>query len=176
MIIYSRHNLLHPSLARHNTPNCYLTRVPISLPFQQVINQVFPLSRMHISKAIPFTSAVLLSATPLAVADNFDSEDIPRACTTICEPIRQLANACDVDDDLVGGDRNEDLLERQCICKNDSFDVANIAGQCQSCIEDNFRDGCSDRDDDDDDDEVEDCDDGREGEYERRRVTDRLAN
>lgn len=122
---------------------------------------------MHISKTLPLASALLLSATPLATADDFDSEDIPRACTAICDPIRKLVNACDVDDDRVGGDRNEDLLERQCICQNDSFDVANIAGQCQSCIEDNWQDGCGDNDDDDDDDdddEREDCDDGREGE------------
>ena len=52
----------------------------------------------------------------------------------------------------------------ECICENKSFDVANIAGQCQSCIEQHYRDGCGDNDrDDDDDDDDDDCDDGREG-------------
>ena len=74
---------------------------------------------------------------------------------------------CDVDDDRVGGDRNEDLLERQCICENQSFDVANVAGQCQGCIEQHYQDKCKGRnkrdDDDDSDDECDDDDDGREG-------------
>lgn len=69
---------------------------------------------MHFSKAFPLASALLLSATPFAVAGrDFDSEDVPRSCGAICSPIRQLVNKCDVDDDRVGGDRNEDLLERR---------------------------------------------------------------
>ncbi|SPN98449.1 uncharacterized protein DNG_01493 [Cephalotrichum gorgonifer] len=116
---------------------------------------------MHLSKTLPVASALLLSALPLAAAD-FDREDIPTACTTICEPVRQLVRLCDVDDDAVGGDRNEDLLERQCICQNTSFDVANVAGQCQDCVEKNWRNGCRDDDDSDDDDDDNACDDGRE--------------
>lgn len=120
---------------------------------------------MHFSNALPLASALLLSLTPLAQADDFDAEDVPKACVSICQPLRDLVRACNVDDDAVGGDRNEDLLERQCICENRSFDVANVAGQCQGCIEQNYRDGCGDHehdDDDDDDDDHEECD-GREG-------------
>lgn len=121
-------------------------------------------SKMHFSNTLPLTSALLLSLTPLVQADDFDAEDVPKACVSICQPIRDLVRACDVDDDAVGGDRNEDLLERQCICENRSFDVANVAGQCQGCIEQNYRNGCGDHehDDDDDDDDHDECD-GREG-------------
>jgi hypothetical protein len=119
---------------------------------------------MHLSNTLPLASALLLSVAPLATADDFDAEDVPRSCVSVCRPIRDLVRQCNVDDDAVGGDRNEDLLERQCICENNSFDVADVAGQCQGCIEEHFEEGCGDNendDDDDDDDDIDDCD-GRE--------------
>lgn len=91
--------------------------------------------------------ATLLATAAVVRADmELDSDDIPRACADICSPIRQLTRTCDVDDDHVPSDRTEDLLEAQCICTNDSFDVASIAALCASCIEQNARPG--DRDDD----------------------------
>lgn len=135
----------------------------LSPPEPQAPNQKLlrvPVFKMHISNALPLASALLLSLTPLTQADDFDAEDVPATCVSVCRPLSDLVRACDVDDDDVGGDRNEDLLERQCVCTNDSFDVADVAGQCQGCIEEHFTEGCGDLDDDDDDDE--DCD-GLEG-------------
>lgn len=114
---------------------------------------------MQLTKTIPL--ATLLLSAPFAAADDLGHEDVPRACTEICRPIRQLVRQCDVDDDRVGGDRNEDRLERHCVCTNDSFDVARVAGLCQSCIDEHWDDGCVDSDSDDDDDDVDECDDGR---------------
>lgn len=93
--------------------------------------------------------ALVLSSIAAAVvrADlELDSDDIPSQCTDICKPIRDLTKACDVDDDLVRNDRTEHLLEAQCICTNNSFDVANIASLCAACMVQNVR--ANDRDDD----------------------------
>ncbi|MBE3046470.1 hypothetical protein IMZ48_28860 [Candidatus Bathyarchaeota archaeon] len=69
---------------------------------------------MHFSTTLPLATAFLLSAAPLALAGgDFDAEDVPKSCQAVCEPLRQLVQQCDVEDDRVGGDRNEDLLERR---------------------------------------------------------------
>lgn len=106
-------------------------------------------------KSTTFVSALLASAVPLASADfgvGLDNDDVPSACKTICGPITRLSDICDVDlrSDI---DRDEDHLQNQCICTNKSFDVANVAGLCGGCINQNRR-----RDDDD----------GREGMYTKR--------
>ncbi|UPK89310.1 hypothetical protein LCI18_000245 [Fusarium solani-melongenae] len=94
----------------------------------------------------------------LARADvSIDRDDIPRACDAICNPIVELTRKCDTD--LRGDrDREEDRLEAQCVCTNDSFDVGRIAALCADCIRQNWRDS-DDDDDDDQRDHMEDIDD-----------------
>lgn len=92
--------------------------------------------------------ALVLTSIGAAVVQadlDFDSDDIPSQCTTICKPIRDLTKACDVDDDVIRDDRTEDLLEAQCVCTNNSFDVANIASLCAACVVQNAP--ANDRDD-----------------------------
>ncbi|KAI8670539.1 hypothetical protein NCS57_00525500 [Fusarium keratoplasticum] len=95
----------------------------------------------------------------LARADvSLDRDDIPRACDAICDPIVELTRKCDTD--LRGDrDREEDRLEAQCVCTNDSFDVGRIAALCADCIRQNWRDDDDDDDDDDQRDHMEDIDD-----------------
>jgi hypothetical protein len=112
-----------------------------------------------------YTSTIALAIAPLlllARADvSLDRDDIPRACDTICNPIVDLTRACDTD--LRGDrDREEDRLEAQCVCTNDSFNVARVAALCADCIHQNApRDNDDDDDDDDDDrrDDTKDIDD-----------------
>lgn len=102
---------------------------------------------MHFAKTLPLLSLV----APVVLADlGLESEDIPTQCTQVCDPLLTLSRQCDVDDDQVGGDRNEDLLERQCLCTNQSFDVAGVAALCASCMSQNVRE----RDDLEDIDEI----------------------
>lgn len=103
-----------------------------------------------------YTSTIALAIAPLlylARADvSLDRDDIPRECDTICDPIVQLTRTCDTD--LRGDrDREEDRLEVQCVCTNDSFNVGRIAALCADCIHQNAP---RDRDDDDDDDDIRD--------------------
>ncbi|KAM0237461.1 hypothetical protein ACHAP5_009012 [Fusarium lateritium] len=103
-----------------------------------------------------YTSTIALAIAPLlylARADvSLDRDDIPRECDTICDPIVQLSRTCDTD--LRGDrDREEDRLEVQCVCTNDSFNVGRIAALCADCIHQNAP---QDRDDDDDDDDIRD--------------------
>lgn len=108
-----------------------------------------------------FNAKQLLYLAPLAgfaFADlELDRDDVPPPCRDICQPIVDLTNRCQVDL-RSDRDRDEDLLERQCVCTNDSFDVGRIAGLCASCFQQNFR--VPDTDDDDDDDTEWD-DDGK---------------
>ncbi|KAM0360353.1 hypothetical protein HYE67_006431 [Fusarium culmorum] len=111
-----------------------------------------------------YTSTIALAIAPLlllARADvSLDRDDIPRACDTICNPIVDLTRACDTD--LRGDrDREEDRLEAQCVCTNDSFNVARVAALCADCIHQNAPRDNDDDDDDDDDrrDDTKDIDD-----------------
>ncbi|KAM0300209.1 hypothetical protein ACHAPM_006517 [Fusarium culmorum] len=110
-----------------------------------------------------YTSTIALAIAPLlllARADvSLDRDDIPRACDTICNPIVDLTRACDTD--LRGDrDREEDRLEAQCVCTNDSFNVARVAALCADCIHQNApRDNDDDDDDDDRRDDTKDIDD-----------------
>ncbi|RGP79006.1 hypothetical protein FLONG3_2912 [Fusarium longipes] len=104
-----------------------------------------------------YTSTIALAIAPLlllARADvSLDRDDVPRVCDSICNPIVDLTRACDTD--LRGDrDRDEDRLEAQCVCTNDSFDVARVAALCADCIHQN-----APRDDDDDDDDDRHIDD-----------------
>lgn len=95
----------------------------------------------------------------------YDLDDAPRACRDLCRPINQLSDDCGEvdlgDDDDDDDDDTEDLLEWQCFCTNDSFDVARIAALCADCMQQNLG---VDNDDDDDDDEDDNDDDDLEGE------------
>ncbi|KAF7545951.1 hypothetical protein G7Z17_g8781 [Cylindrodendrum hubeiense] len=104
-----------------------------------------------------YANKIALAIAPLlflARADlQLDNDDVPDACKTICKPIVTLTNACEVD--LSGSDdtdRNENRLEAQCICTNDSFDVGHIAALCADCMRQSWRDYDDDDDDDDDND------------------------
>lgn len=99
----------------------------------------------------------LLSLAPLAARADLQVEagDISTTCTSVCRPIRELSQTCDVDDDRVNNsDQIEAQLELQCICTNDSFDVARLTALCASCMQQN-----PETDDDGDDDDDNDGDD-----------------
>lgn len=78
----------------------------------------------------------LMSLAPLmARADlELSIDDISATCQSICRPVRELSQICDVDGDLVGGQPTEDALTLQCFCLNTSFDVGTITPLCQSCL------------------------------------------
>lgn len=83
-------------------------------------------------------SATLSAIAPLLLlvnaADVFDMKKIPSTCTSICQPISTLVKACHVNDDAVGGKQNERTLEDNCICTNQSFDVAQVMPKCADCL------------------------------------------
>lgn len=88
-----------------------------------------------------------------ALAEELRAADVPKACETICGPIVELSNICDIDPNEAdeGSDERkklrlrgteeledgEEAIEADCICKNTSFDVANIMALCASCISQN---------------------------------------
>lgn len=96
---------------------------------------------------IPAKSTVALaSLLPLLAhaqrggGDSRDLEldhDIAPACQSICRPVRQLAQVCDVDDDFVRDRLTAEYLGLQCYCLNTSFDVRGITALCASCIQQN---------------------------------------
>ncbi|KAK4071813.1 hypothetical protein Purlil1_13305 [Purpureocillium lilacinum] len=61
---------------------------------------------------------------------DFDINKVPSACKSLCGPIGQLLKQCGADPN----DRVADLDDGQCICRNQSFDVAKVAAQCAGCI------------------------------------------
>ncbi|KAF5647365.1 hypothetical protein F25303_5231 [Fusarium sp. NRRL 25303] len=96
------------------------------------------------------TLALLL---PDAFAEELNADDVPTACKTICQPIVNLTNACDIDPkgtekhsdrrrDLVILDHEDDdePIEAACICTNKSFDVEGVMGLCASCMAQNSKD------------------------------------
>lgn len=62
-----------------------------------------------------------------------DMDDVPSPCKTICRPIGTLSKQCDVDLDS-NSSHDERLLQNQCICTNNSFNVGNIAALCADCM------------------------------------------
>ncbi|KAF2271509.1 uncharacterized protein EI97DRAFT_364670, partial [Westerdykella ornata] len=94
--------------------------------------------------------SILLLQSIFFVSTSFAEElraaDVPNACTTICQPIVQLTNTCDIDPDKSednaaensndnDGAESDEPIEAQCICSNKSFNVASIAALCASCIQ-----------------------------------------
>lgn len=115
-------------------------------------------------------------------ADDLQHKDVPQACMTICDPLVTLTNTCDInshsggprtrrrraqllhlrrddhgdDDDEHGSghvdDDADDAAERECICRNTSFDVPKVAALCAACLMQNVpaggdRDGVEDMND-----------------------------
>ena len=95
--------------------------------------------------------AALVAIMPV-LAEELRKEDVPQACSAICEPIVTLSNICDVDpnekedgkrlrlrapeeDDAM--ERLEEEIEATCICTNNSFKVSQILALCASCISQN---------------------------------------
>ncbi|KAK8146098.1 hypothetical protein G3M48_003599 [Beauveria asiatica] len=83
------------------------------------------------------TSTIALAIAQLVLAASaqidLDMGDVPTPCKTICRPIGTLSDRCDIDlrND---NDRDERLLQNQCICTNKSFDVGKIAALCADCM------------------------------------------
>lgn len=110
-----------------------------------------------------YPKTIVAALAPLALVArasvDFDMDDVPTSCKTICGPIGQLSDRCDTDlrSDI---DRDEKLLEAQCVCTNRSFDVAKIAALCADCMHQSAN-GRRRRDDDDnraDQDDLKDID------------------
>lgn len=108
--------------------------------------------------AIVFASLMVASFADDSREVDLDLDDVPNPCKTICRPLATLSDRCDTDlkND---NDRDEHLLQNQCICTNKSFDVAKISGLCADCMHQTYNnrhdgdDGDNDDDDDDDDDD-----------------------
>ncbi|EXA41346.1 hypothetical protein FOQG_01992 [Fusarium oxysporum f. sp. raphani 54005] len=97
--------------------------------------------------------AALVAFVPAASSEELNADDVPTACKTICQPIVNLTNACDIDPkgpekhsdrrrDLVILDHEDDdePIEAACICTNKSFDVEGVMGLCASCMAQNSKD------------------------------------
>jgi hypothetical protein len=94
--------------------------------------------------------ANLAAAISATLAEELRAADVPTACTTICQPIVDLTNTCDIDPNEMDMDNDkrrklrfrkaeesDEAIEANCICTNKSFDVAGVMGLCASCISQN---------------------------------------
>ncbi|RBR21963.1 uncharacterized protein FIESC28_04676 [Fusarium coffeatum] len=100
--------------------------------------------------------AVLLAGfaaiLPFSLAEELSADDVPSACKTICQPIVELSNTCDIDPKenkihdkrgdffLVARSKEEEAIEANCICTNKSFDVESVMALCASCMQQNSDD------------------------------------
>ncbi|KAL6409065.1 hypothetical protein AUP68_05434 [Ilyonectria robusta] len=94
-----------------------------------------------------FFLAGLTAVIPTAWAEELRADDVPSACTTICQPIVDLTNTCDIDPNETDKRRKlrlrksdesgEEAIEANCICTNTSFDVAAVMALCASCMSQN---------------------------------------
>ncbi|EXL44520.1 hypothetical protein FOCG_13490 [Fusarium oxysporum f. sp. radicis-lycopersici 26381] len=97
--------------------------------------------------------AALVAFVPAAFSEELNADAVPTACKTICQPIVNLTNACDIDPkgpekhsdrrrDLVILDHEDDdePIEAACICTNKSFDVEGVMALCASCMAQNSKD------------------------------------
>ncbi|CCF46233.1 CAP22 [Colletotrichum higginsianum] len=85
--------------------------------------------------------ALSLAAAAVVRADlRLNTNDIPQDCTAICRPIRDLGNICTVNFNIGqpgnnnNSDETQDALDAQCVCTNNSFDLKNLAPQCNACM------------------------------------------
>lgn len=116
--------------------------------------------------------STLLAVAPMVMMARagveFDLDETPSQCREICRPIADLYRSCQVDLRGDDNDREEDQLEVQCFCTNDSFDVGTVAAQCQDCVRQNRGSGGNgggaggNRDDDRDDDRDDNRDDNND--------------
>jgi len=86
------------------------------------------------------------------MAEELNADDVPSACKTICQPIVDLSNTCDIDPKesrirdkrgdflLVARSKEEEAIEANCICTNKSFDVESVMALCASCMQQNSDD------------------------------------
>lgn len=84
--------------------------------------------------------ALLLALLPAVVLSEIrlNQTDIPQQCRSICQPVTNLTQTCNVSNSTgtaTMSNRTQDLLERQCVCTNESFDVANRTSLCAGCID-----------------------------------------
>ncbi|KAH6974750.1 hypothetical protein EDB80DRAFT_757810 [Ilyonectria destructans] len=98
-----------------------------------------------------FFLAGLAAVIPAVLAEELRADDVPSACTTICQPIVDLTNTCDIDPNEADNDNDkrrklrlresdesdEEAIEANCICTNTSFDVAVVMALCASCMSQN---------------------------------------
>lgn len=89
---------------------------------------------------------------PFSLAEELNADDVPSACKTICQPIVDLSNTCDIDPKenrirdkrgdffLVARSKEEEAIEANCICTNESFDVESVMALCASCMQQNSDD------------------------------------
>ncbi|XWW95913.1 hypothetical protein V2A60_003882 [Cordyceps javanica] len=99
------------------------------------------------------TTTIALAIAQFVLGANadvdLDIDDVPTSCKAICRPITTLSDRCDVDL-RSDNDRDEHLLQNQCICTNKSFDVGKIAALCADCMHQSRkpkRDDHADKDD-----------------------------
>ncbi|EXM15580.1 hypothetical protein RAB80_017590 [Fusarium oxysporum f. sp. vasinfectum] len=97
--------------------------------------------------------AGLVAVIPAILAEELRADDVPSACKTICQPIVDLTNTCDIDPKEADKDNDtrtklrlrerneaEESIEAKCICTNKSFDVAAVMALCASCMVQNSQD------------------------------------
>ncbi|KAM5372468.1 hypothetical protein ACJZ2D_007506 [Fusarium nematophilum] len=98
----------------------------------------------------------LAAVIPAALAEELRADDVPSACTTICQPIVDLTTTCDIDPEeadpeadtdndkrrlrLRQRDGADEAIEAECICTNKSFDVEGVMALCASCMAQNSDD------------------------------------
>ncbi len=111
---------------------------------------------MHYSRNVVLAIAPFLLGVHAQV--DLDMDDVPNSCKAICKPIGELSDKCDVDL-RSDNDADEHHLQNQCICTNQSFDVAKIAAMCADCMHQSQQNNNGDNDNDNDDDDDDDNDD-----------------
>jgi hypothetical protein len=97
--------------------------------------------------------AGLAAVIPATLAEELRADDVPSACKTICQPIVDLTNTCDIDPKEADKDNDkriklrlrerneaEESIEANCICTNKSFNVAAVMALCASCMVQNSQD------------------------------------
>lgn len=136
---------------------CSFSRVgTLHIRINSVQSTVLILSTLHhipIPMHPTFFLAGLAAVLPAVLAEELGADDVPSACTAICQPIVDLTNTCDIDPKETDNDNDkrrklrlrgsdefdEEAIEANCICTNTSFDVAAVMALCASCMSQNSR-------------------------------------
>lgn len=119
------------------------------------VTQSEPYHNHHRILAIMRSAILLAGVASLlshSMAEELDAKDVPASCKTICQPIVDLSNTCDIDPKenktkdrrgdflLAIRSKAEEAVEANCICTNKSFDVATVMALCASCMAQNSSD------------------------------------